>query len=362
MTREDAAVMAIGKLCALLGDRSIIRISYDYADPHVLSVVVGDALASTATAPYLPKDIAIFDHGQQFDFKVTIAVGAQIVPSIGAARDIPAHKMALPAQGGDPCYVRGSDSWGTAGLVFQSLSLTVQTAAATYVVSASNGFLSNNHVIAQLDKLPRGTPLVENTFPGDPVLATATLAGFIPTSDTRAQLDLAAGTGLSPANYDSLMLRGIGKANNVFRNPANNGEAIRKSGARTRVTNGQTTGRTAISAGGAVLGGSRYYGAAKHVPHVDVFHFDEGGGLGLALVGRVHVNDNRTHERGPTLIDLYVCFNQMFLGLGRNLRELAARHLDNWPPVAIQDAGCLARCVHGIGCCCWSHNSPQSLN
>jgi hypothetical protein len=64
-------------------------------------------------------------------------------------------------------------------------------------------------------------------------------------------MDFAIGANVRPNNcYDSGVLRGLGEVTYVFRNPADRGEAIQKSGARTGVTGGRTIGRTTIFAAG----------------------------------------------------------------------------------------------------------------
>lgn len=317
MTREDAAAIAMENLSELLHHADIVRISYEYDTPDTITVVATDAAALASDQKYMPARLLVEDGGQKFDFSVATATGAKVVPAVGGPDDVPIRTLELPAQGGDPCFVTGAGSWGTAGVFFRSLTIQVDCPGKSYAVSAADGFLSNNHVIADLDALPPGTALTASTRLGQPALATASLAGFIPTSDSFVMLDVAAGTGLTPPNY-LWAVRGLGPPNPAFRNPADSGESITKSGARTGVTAGATTGRSIIRAPGA--GGIRWYnGIYSTTPN---FH-DHGDSGSIVLGNNNDIVGMATWIDDTTKVGYFFTFAEQWRPFRKNLTKIS---------------------------------------
>jgi len=270
MSEEQASLLAFERLDGLLASSDIVSLNYDYSNPGVISVVVADGMLVDPTQDLLPKSLQITTpDGQTFSFDLRVTVGPRIKPATAGPDVQPARSLAvIPTQGGDPCYVDGQGGWGTAGVYVRMFEIEARTRAGTrYVCAGSNAFLTNNHVIADLDALPVGTPLVTGSPQGWPVDARATLAGFFPVGDILLHMDFALGANVTPANaFNGGLLRDLGRINPVFRNPADGGEPIRKSGARTRVTAGRTEGRVYIRApgrGGAIRGYNGIYKTSR---------------------------------------------------------------------------------------------------
>jgi hypothetical protein len=245
-SEEQAALVASDRLSDLLTGAPVIAIKFRYDLPGILTVIVEDRKAVSKLQLLVPKLVAVTSpDGADFTFDVHIVVGSPIIAQYANEREIKPPPILSPNQGGDVCQISGSSDWGTAGIYYHSAQLQATTRVGTQYTCAGNDvFLTCNHVIANFDRSNIGIPLTCGA-------ATAVLGSFFPLGDPLLYMDFALGVNVTPeSSFDGGILRGLGDTSYTFRNPADSGEPIRKSGARTGVTSGNTIGRTTIYAPG----------------------------------------------------------------------------------------------------------------
>ncbi|MDE8763651.1 MULTISPECIES: hypothetical protein [Rhizobium] len=290
MTEEDAALIACGRIADLLGGQGFNRIDYDYDKPDLITVFVSSESVRSGIRNLLPSDIAVQEpNSARFVFKIALELGPAadtLIKKVLPGENENAPAPVVPMCGGDPVYVQEIPAWGTAGVFVRALNFEISDHIGNkYVINAVNCFLSNNHVIAGLDTLPPNTPLGVGSkcnVLGNGQGIGSRLCGFVPLSNILMDIDFSVGDRLDapPKIFRPGELRNIGPINNVWRNPWEKGETIRKSGARTHVTQSETRGRGIINAPGAGGKMRQYRGVYKTGEN-----FSDHGDSGSIVIG-----------------------------------------------------------------------------
>lgn len=245
MTEEQAALKAF----EMLSQQSIGQIAtsfhYDYDKPGVITILFLSAQELGSAKGSVANSIEIDDIAIRHRFELVLRTGPRIDPALGRLDEIDAEAaMSFPTEGGDVARIEGSNFFGTVGIAVSRIRLEAATrAGARYVCEGDRAFLSNNHVIADYDRAAIGTALRAGT-------GTSILGSFFPMRDILLHFDFALGINLSQGSFIGGTIRGLGSVSQVIRNPAANGESIRKVGARTGLSSGRTVGRTSIRSSG----------------------------------------------------------------------------------------------------------------
>lgn len=275
MSKEEAALSATNNLTELLkGEPNVLSIDFDYEDPSVLKIRVEDLKAQEKLRGRVQAQVeGVSSAGDAYTFQVEVVIGPKILPAIADTSVKSISPRLAPAQGGDRLSTLNSSTWGTAGVFFAGIQIEASHLPNTkYVCSGTHVVLSNNHVIGGLDTVPFGTVIVADPAPQQ----RGVLGCIFPVKDILVHMDFALGINFPAAGYTHGALRNLGQVNPVIRNPADNGEPIRKLGARSGVTSGVTIGRTSIRAPG--WNGDRWYqGVYKTSP--DFLHHGDSGSI-----------------------------------------------------------------------------------